>query len=115
MPPGPPEAEVAVGARGRPAGASVGPGAVAGDAGREAGEWRLDEAAELWFCHSGPAQVAPPAMVGWVRAGFALPVGSPVEEALSDGATVGQILDRVRLRVFGDTDGWGGAGARSGG
>ena len=53
--------------------------------------------------------VTPPALVGWVRTGFALPVGSPVERVLRDGATVWQILDRVRQRVLGGADGWDGA------
>ena len=67
------------------AGADARPGAGAGGAGREAGEWWLDEAVELWFTYLGPVVARdkdPVALAAWVRAQFALPDGSPAEEVL---------------------------------
>jgi hypothetical protein len=84
---------------------------VAGDAGREACEWWLKEAAELWLRHvensgsdsfrSGSDPRGAAAMRAWACHYFAMPDDSGLDAVLQDDAAVQWALGRAHHRVLG--------------
>jgi hypothetical protein len=108
--PGPPRAAEAGAMPWRAAGASVGPGARAGDAGWEACEWWMEEAAELWLRHvetSSDAQFRTgwdvrgiAALRAWVERYFAMPDCSSLGEVLQDDEVMRGAMCRAHQRVL---------------